>query len=63
MPTKDTKRWTAEQREEQRRKLTENNPTALGVAARKAKRRCFSTDALAQALSHFASSGLEPEST
>lgn len=47
---KDSKRWTAEARELQRQRITNQNPTAQGVAARKAKTRNFNPNPLAEAL-------------
>jgi hypothetical protein len=60
------KRWTPEQREEQRQRLTDNNPTQLGVAARTSRTRRFMHEALADALANLRrpmDDSLEPEST
>jgi hypothetical protein len=47
---KESTRWTDEARAQQRERFKTQNPTAQGVAARKAQRHHFDPSALAQAL-------------
>lgn len=47
---KESNRWTDEARAQQRERFKTQNPTAQGVAARKARQQHFDPTALAQAL-------------
>lgn len=56
-------RWNPEARQRQRQRFTEQNPTAQGVAARKAKRATFDAQPLADALARMLSTSTLIETT